>query len=445
MSGQPVLLSPEDVFQYLEGFLNLERGGYEPREYRLERMEKLLNDFDNPQLAYPVMHVAGSKGKGSVSTYATSCLHETGMRVGTYLSPHVSSYRERIQLSGVAPGSSYEELVVSAGRTIQEYVQELSSQGVTSALPTTFELLTLLSFLVFRAAEVDAAVIEVGLGGRLDATNLVKPQVCVITHIELEHTDYLGNTLQSVAREKGGIIKPGVPVVLAPQSDDVNQILRGIADERGCRVIRTDRDVVDCGPMDLGGNEVTIRYSDGFLVKTHLRAPGRIHAVNAATAVAAVRVMLPGISPDAVASALGRTWLPGRAEVLPGPPPILLDGAHTPSSVAAVAEATAAIEPDREKRVLIFGAVEGKNHRAMIETLISTFPKIIVSKPGTFKPSDTEGLTRLCQDAGGECLLKDDMGDAIAHARSLDPGIIVVTGSFYLVGEARSVLAGEEN
>lgn len=428
----------EQVFDYLESFTNLERGGYQPREYRLERMQSLVAAFNHPERNFRVLHVAGSKGKGSVCSFAASCFRTAGFLTGTYLSPHVSSYLERIQIPGVDDARIAAE-IIAAGERLRSHVRTLRLSEPEQTLPTTFELLTLLAFLVFQAVEVEIGVVEVGLGGRLDATNLVQPETAVITHIELEHTEYLGNTLEAIAREKGGIIKEGVPVVIAPQKPEVERVLRAIASDRGCRVIGAEGVEVIVKHTDLSGNEVTIRFPDGFAVHTHLASPGGIHALNSATAVSAVRVMEPTMSPDAVAAGLAATRIPGRAEVFPGPPPVLLDGAHTPVSVSAVAELARDLVPD-ETRVLIFGSVAGKKHTQMLEALVPAFDHVIISRPGTFKKSYPRTLHEACLEAGGSCTLREEMDEALALAYSMNPGLIVVTGSFYLVGEARARL-----
>jgi len=435
----------DDVFSYLESFTNLERGAFNPREYRLERMDRLLRDFDEPHRAYPVIHVAGSKGKGSVCTFAAHCCRSAGARVGLYMSPHVSDYRERITLLGDGTSAAQRDsYVLECGERIAEYVDQLRTEEGEETLPTTFELLTLLAFLVYREAGCTIAVVEVGLGGRLDATNLVSPVVTVITRIELEHTDYLGNTLASVAREKGGIIKPGVPVIVAEQEDEAREVLERIAEERGAPLIVPRNSVeIKTGATTDSGTDVYLHLTDGLEVHSRLKLLGAIQASNAALAVLAVRHAMPEVTGTALSTGLAETWLPGRAELWPGDPRILLDGAHTPESIQTVLQIVRELEPDPRQRVLIYGSVKGKQHESMLRILLDQFSEIIVSRPGTFKESNTAELVRSCKDLGGNCRGIDEMAAALRTARASTDGLVVVTGSFHLIGEARRILAAE--
>ena len=436
----------DEVFAYLESFTNLERGAFNPREYRLERMERMLAEFGDPQGAYRVIHVAGSKGKGSVCAFAASCCVAMGERVGVYMSPHVSDYRERIRLiGGGTTQSQCDGLIVECGERIAEYVDRLRERDSDETLPTTFELLTLLGFLVFAAAECTVAVIEVGLGGRLDATNLVSPVVSVITGIELEHTDYLGETLDSVAGEKAGIIKPGVPVVMAEQPEEAREVLCRIASERDAPFARFNESVeVKIGGTSDTGTEVAMRFSDGLELRSRLRLLGAVQAANAGLALMAVRTMYPNIRAETLAAGLANAWLPGRAELWPGTPRILMDGAHTPESVRTVLRIAEDLQPDKDLRVLVFGSVKGKRHRTMLQSLVSQFRKIIISRPGTFKESDTDELLEMGLSVGGDCTKIDDIDAARRLLEGQDGGLVVVTGSFHLVGEARRVLVAEE-
>ena len=438
--------SVDDVFSYLESFLNLERGSFNPREYRLERMARLLGEFGEPHRAYPVIHVAGSKGKGSVCTFTAHCCAAAGARVGLYMSPHVSDYRERITLLGHGTSEAQRDAhVLSMGERIAAYVDRLRAEESEETLPTTFELLTLLAFLVFREAGCSMAVVEVGLGGRLDATNLVSPVVTVITRIELEHTDYLGDTLASVAREKGGIIKPGIPVIVANQEEEVREVLRSIAAERGAPLVAAQNsvEIQACVTTD-SGTDVTYRFTDGLQVQTRLKLLGAIQASNAALAALAVRHAMPETTGDTLSTGLAEAWLPGRAELWHGDPRILLDGAHTPESIRTVLQIVRDLEPDAQRRVLVYGSVKGKQHGTMLQILLDHFSEIIISRPGRFKKSNTIELVESCKSLGGNCRRIDEMSEALAAARSAAGGLVVVTGSFHLIGEARRILdAGE--
>lgn len=426
-------------YAWLESFLNLERGAFIPRQYRLDRMRGLLEAFGRPHLAYRTVHVAGSKGKGSTAAMIASVLQRSGLRCGLYTSPHVIDYRERVR---ILDESLTDELQIRCFRMIESYVDRIRPSTPEAELPTTFELLTLYGLLCFREAGCDAAAIEVGLGGRLDATNLVLPVASVITPIELEHTDYLGDTLRRIAGEKAGIIKRGVPVFVARQHPDAEAVFVRVAELRRAPITLLERELVEFSP-DLGpsGTALSARYSDGTTLDARLRLMGEVQAYNAALAALTVYRTFPAIPASTVREGLEAAWLPGRSELVPGNPPILLDGAHTPASIEQVCRTAERICPDRARRVAIFGAVKGKSHHDMLRRIIGTFPSVIVCRPGTFKESDPQALHALCVSLGGSCRLILEAGDALADARAGSPELIVATGSFYLVGAIRQALA----
>ena len=429
--------SVDEGFAYLESFVNTERGGFKPRNWRLSRMRELLEDFGNPQLACRTIHVAGSKGKGSTACFAAHILSSAGERVGLYSSPHVVTYRERIQVLG---GSPSDAIFLDQFSAIHRYVHEKRQTVPEPQLPTTFELLTLLAFLCFRASECTVSVIEVGLGGRLDATSLIRPQCCVITPIEYEHTEYLGTTLRSIAGEKGAIMRDGVPAYSSLQQPEAESTLRRIAELRDApfRTLRDEIPEINAS-LTSNGTECRFRLPDGGEIRSHLRMLGRVQANNAALATLAARVVRPDLTPGIISSGLSRAVLPGRSEVLPGNPALLLDGAHTPQSIKLLAETVSEICPVRERRTLIFGSVAGKRYQEMLQALVPLFSRVIICRPGTFKPSDPELLMNAVSDLGVPPLREDDGKRALALAGS-DPAtkLIVATGSFYLVGKIRA-------
>ena len=228
----PGILTPADAFAWIESFTNLERGAvpFDSATYHLERMRRLLAMFDNPEQGCPLIHVAGTKGKGSTSALLASALRASGRRTGLYTSPHVSSPFERIVLAGEA---DQPQAVVRIARAMRDAVEAVPEEGPGGFPPTTFELYTLLAFLYFREAGCDIAVIETGIGGRLDATNVITPEASVITPLDLEHTDVLGATIGQIAAEKAGIIKPGVPAFIGLQPPLAGEVFREAARERG--------------------------------------------------------------------------------------------------------------------------------------------------------------------------------------------------------------------
>jgi dihydrofolate synthase/folylpolyglutamate synthase len=446
---QPGPISTVDQgYSYFEAFMNLERGGYSPRAYRLDRMERLLTDFDNPQCAYRTIHVAGSKGKGSVSAFTASILAASGLRCGCYASPHVSSYTERVRVLTNVDGAPCDDLpdslLVEQFERIRLYIGRISATTPDAELPTTFELLTLFAFLVFQESRCQIAVIEVGLGGRLDATNLVRPEIGVITPIEREHTDYLGETIEEIAREKAGIVKPGMHLFVSSQYPDALVEILRIASQRSVPVdmLHTDTDIIST-EVDFSGTRLVFRDGTGQPRSAHLKLLGKFQAENAVMAVRVTEKAVPGIDTNTIVRGLESTWLPGRLEVVRGKPIIVVDGAHTLRSTQALVETITELGIDRTARTLIFGAVAGKDHRTMVETLATEFGRIVVARPGTFKKSNLAALLKLCREYHPDCVRRDEMADALAEARRGGPAIIVVTGSLYLAGEARDCLLRE--
>ena len=434
----------DDAFSWIESFTNLERGGYRPREYRLDRMERLLDAFGRPERACPVFHVAGSKGKGTTAAFVASILTAAGHKTGLYTSPHIVSYRERIKLSNDFFPDDFLVRIVS---TVAGYVEEYASDPERPQMwPTTFELLTLIGFLAFREYGCTFAVIEVGIGGRLDATNVVTPVMSIITPIEREHTEYLGDTIELIAREKAGIIKPGLPVVLGALSPEAEAVCRSVAEVNGSRVYAV-RDINPARDVTLTSEGAFFEFhipdaasSPDASVRMSTRMCGIALAENALLAATAVGIALPEIPCDALVEGVRSAFLPGRREVFPGAPPIMFDGAHTPDSVRRLAEDFRAIFPG--PAVLVFGSVAGKDYETMAEILASGFQSVIVSRPGTFKKSEPELVFAAFARRNRDTVLVPDARDALAAAQEFGLPVLV-TGSFFLVAEIRSKYVAE--
>lgn len=434
--------SPDEVFRLFTSRTNLERTAPQLRLYRLERMVELMRRLEQPELSLPVVHIAGSKGKGSTAAFTASLLAATGQRVGLYMSPHVTDYRERFQViePGTAVGTEAdrhpgrERALTEAGRHIWREVTRQAADGVPEdELPTTFELMTALAFCYFPRAGCTWVVLETGLGGRLDATNVCRPAVTMITRIELEHTDYLGPTLSHIAAEKAGIIKSGAPLLLAPQSSEPDGVFRRIAAERGVTIH-------DVAPLPAPAYPEVLLPEWTSLPSCRLAMLGKVHASNAAMGVACLGFLahqgaLPPVGPAQVRRALEGTRLPGRGEICGD---LVLDGAHTPESSAALAEAIRERWGPALQLTVILGVVAGKDIEGITASLAPITREFIVSRPGTFKPGDPEEVCRRAQAAGHNARLLTNPDDALAAARrSADGGPILVTGSFYMVAEIR--------
>lgn len=440
--------SADEAFRWIEAFTNLERGGYHPREYRLERMSRLLEDFHNPHIGPATVHIAGSKGKGSTACFVEAGLRASGLRTGLYASPHVNDYRERFLING---HFAADEDILAEVLRIHAWVEPMRDlPDAAERLPTTFELLTLLAFLLFRRAECDWMVLETGLGGRLDATNLCRPDICLITPIELEHTEYLGDTIAEIAGEKAGILKAGIPAIISAQHPEAEAVFLQTGETRGVHVRRlTEEARLAEVRVDPAGSHATLVIDDDTTGSTthydlHVSLVGRVQVQNAALAFLALCTVLPDTDPEHFLLGFADASLPGRAELFPGSPPILLDGAHTRDSMRTLMDTVSSILPGPV--IFLFGAVTGKNIHAMAEEIEHAAEAVVVSRPGTFKRSDPEAVAEIFRAKGMVTDLLPDPAMALAAARDRagSDGSVVVTGSFFMVCEIRSILL-EEN
>lgn len=428
----------DDAFSWIESLTNLERGSYKPREYRLERMARLLESFGNPQRDIPTVHIAGSKGKGSTACFTEAVLRAQGFTTGLYASPHVSDYRERF----LRNGAFFDDRdTIACANEIRRFVDSADGESDPAiSTPTTFELLTLLAFLLFRRTRCDWIVLETGLGGRLDATNLCAPDICIITPIEREHTEYLGETLEEIAAEKAGIFKRGVPVVTGPQRDEVMPVLEEHAGRLQCPFRRRSDSITFSTPYtDSTGTHATLFPGDDPLT---LSMVGSAQVENAALALCAVEMLLSDTDRSRSLAALAQARLPGRAERITGPGgvAILLDGAHTEESIRRLCDTAQAVLPGRT--VLLFGSVLGKPVKPMASHLLRICDDVIISKPGTFKPSDPPAVAAVFEQAGCHPRLLPDAKEALDCALKCagDDGSILVTGSFFMVCEIRRLI-----
>ncbi len=435
--------SSSDAFNYIESFTNLERNFTSAQtEYKLERMAFMLEACGHPERSFKSVHIAGSKGKGSTAAIMSKVLAAQGCKTGLFTSPHLVSYKERITLAGAF---FPDDIYIRNTELIKEMLECGKLTGDLGQ-PTTFELLTLLAFLIFREQGCQWAVIETGMGGRLDATNLIVPEVSIITPIELEHCDVLGDTLEKIAFEKAGIIKPGVPVVVQHQKPAALAVLKDTALKRGCRFIYADDNTaVSDLKMGMEGSEFELAiYKAAFHVKTNLA--GSFQCDNIASALLAIKEILSGLDMHKTLKALEAVNLEGRLEIVGRKPPIIIDGSHTAYSIQRLLESCKAIFGTGG--VLLFGSVKGKNYQAMLDMLLPCFDAVIISEPQGFKETDVEAVYKYAKALGTEygadkaVVLEIEPKKALELAKhkaaQLGSGKpVVVTGSFYLAGAAK--------
>jgi dihydrofolate synthase/folylpolyglutamate synthase len=450
--------SSSDVFAWIARFISRGRG-QSSKSFRLDRMRVLCRLAGNPEECAPAIHVAGSKGKGSVTGMISAILEAAGYKTARYTSPDVMEKRERISL-----GNRFfdEPVYLDAGRELAETVGKLQNlAGPEGRLfdpsrqegeeLTFFELMTLYFFLCSRTARCDAMAVETGLGGRLDATNVISPLAAVITLIELEHTEYLGNTLASIAGEKAGIIKSGVPLILAAQEDEALKVFRRESRMKNAPLLYfPETAALQNIRINKGGTQFTLRFTGpldsggpfsaaaGGELPLALRIPGEVQAMNAGLAVLAAGRAFPGINAERIAAGLRCFSLPARFERINEDPELVIDGAHTPKSIEQCCRTFLSLYGGGG--TLIFGCGENKNAALMADVLSPHFSRIIITAPGAFLKSDPGGLYRIFSEriqSTTELLLIPDTAAAINRALEEKRGPVLGAGSFYLAAEIR--------
>ncbi len=396
------------VFQYAN-FEARPAEVYAPEHFNLSRMEKLLDLCGNPHQAYPCVHIAGTKGKGSTAAMTASVLQCAGMQVGLYTSPHLVDFRERVQVSGVWISEADFAATVLNMQPAIEQVRNI----------TYFEIATAISMQYFADQGVDIAVFEVGLGGRLDATNVVKPLVSVITAISKDHTGLLGDTIEEIAGEKGGIIKPEVPVVIALQPfSEALTTLTSIAQTR-----QSPPTVVDAPLAD----DITIA-----LQGQHQRE----NAATVAEVVDVLRMQGVEISPEAFFEGLASVKWPGRFEVFNLTPPIVLDAAHNPDSAQRLVQ-TLVESNVPQLPVLVYGSMRDKDIASVLDILLPHVSSVVFTKTELSRAMPTAELATYAANFAGSVHQVDTIADAVALAHQISMTSVLVTGSIPLIGAAR--------
>lgn len=398
-------------------------------EFNLDRMFALMEELGDPQAEYPIIHVAGTKGKGSVSALCASGLKFAGYKVGLYTSPHLLDYVERIQVDGEP--ISHEQMI--------ELVEEIKPAVARIPKLTTFEITTALGLLAFARNDVTAAVVEVGLGGRLDATNIVTPRVSVITSLSYDHMAVLGDTLARIAGEKAGIIKEGVPVVSAPQPDEALEVLERVAKEKGCPFVLVGRDV-KFERLDSSLDGQSLRIVDNLQtspLNVQLPLLGEHQIQNAATAYAALIASGLPISDEAFQKGFSQVKWRARFEVARRDPPVIFDSAHNQDSFAKLRETLEEHFPDRQV-YLIFGASEDKNIPGMFAELKPKIRKLFVTRADHPRALEPEAITRVADQAGLESETVQPVESALTRALDLsekDGSIVLSAGSMFVTAE----------
>lgn len=416
----------------------------------LDRVRAVCELLGDPQKAYRTIHLTGTNGKTSTSRMVERLLREHGLRTGRFTSPHLSRVNERIAIDG-EPIS--DERFVEVWQDVAPYVHLVDQGSIEKGEPrlSFFEVFTVMAFAAFADAPIDVAVIEVGLGGTWDSTNVVDGEVAIITPISLDHERYLGHTLVEIASEKSGIIKDGATVVLARQSEDVEGVLLAVAAERGARVLREGVDIeVGERQVAVGGQLITLQALGGTYTEIFLPLHGEFQAHNALLALTAVEAFLTGgraLDPGVVEVAFADVDSPGRLEVVRSSPTIIVDGAHNPAGVEAlVAGLEEAFELTR--LVGVVGVMADKDPEGMLAALEPVLAEVVITRASTSRALDPEDLADIAIDIFGEDRvhtverLSDALDLAVSRAESeVERGSgVLVTGSILLVAEARRLL-----
>lgn len=460
-----------EAMQFLLGRIDYERATAAvspPRDFRLDRMQELLRRLGSPHQKFPTIHVAGTKGKGSCAAMTASILAAAGYRAGLYTSPHLHRLEERIVVDGES--CTADDLVSLVDR-LRDVVAELdalpaAADGSPSPLssPTWFEITTAMALLHFACRQVDLAVVEVGLGGRLDSTNVIHPLVSIITSISYDHMKQLGSTLSAIAREKAGIIKPGVPVVSGVMDAEARQSIDEVRRQRQSPLVqlgvdfdfhyRAPRHLDDAAaagemdflmPVENGAGAEPAGYAN-----LRLALIGRHQAANASLAVAAIEQLrrMDWIIPEAAIrrGLAGVVW-PARVEIVRRRPTVVLDAAHNAASVASLLQTLDESFSASAPRVLIFATTQDKQVREMLDLLLPRFDHVLLTRYTTNpRGMATDELATL---AASISTRSHDVCEtpAVAWRRvcelATDEHLVCVTGSFFLAAEVRSILAAE--
>lgn len=398
----------------------------------LSTIRRILKELGNPQDHFACIHVAGTNGKGSIASGIASILKAAGYRTGLYTSPHLVTFNERISIDGRH---------ISNARVVAAY-KAVKNVHYGSREPTFFEFATAMALYDFDREGIDWAVIETGMGGRLDATNIVRPVVSIISNLSLEHQDYLGNTLAQIAAEKGGIIKNGVPVVTGVRQAGALSVLNDIAAAKSAPVLRLGKDF---RVRRKSGNFFTYFGMQNRWPDMQTRLMGRHQVDNAAISLAACELLNrsgASISEENCRQGLLSLHWPGRLEIVSESPRIILDGAHNLVAAQNLA-AFLARETDKRPITMVIGILDDKPYKAMLSALVPVTQKVIFTRPKIDRGLPPETLYAEAKQYGKEMTLLPDVQQAVQQAvNQAAPGdIICVAGSLYVVGEARTSLS----
>jgi dihydrofolate synthase / folylpolyglutamate synthase len=436
-------MSYEEALRYL---LSLGRELASPRQahvqkFDLQNISKLAERMGHPERRSPCIHIAGTNGKGSTAAMMESILRAAGMRTGLYTSPHLERINERIRINGDPVSDA--QFTESFERVLAA-IEALMASGALPAHPTFFECMTAIAFDVFARGEVEFAVYEVGMGGRLDATNIVRPDVSIITQIDFDHEAYLGHSLDEIAGEKAGIIKPDGVVVSAAERPEARAVIAQRCQEQHARLVEVDQAwrVIEIVP-DASGNHATAKWrADGSVIQLKIPLAGKFQVRNALTAAAAAKLLMErgfAVNAAAIERGIASVQWPGRLEHVAEHPDVYLDGAHNP----AAARELRAFWDERltgRRIILVYGAMRDKAVDEIAGLLFPRAEHVILTQPNQSRAISADLLARMTCHHAVNCEAIAGATLAIDHALQLagENCAVFITGSLFLVGEARS-------
>ncbi len=414
-------------------------------KYGLERTEKILEFLGNPHKHIKTIHVAGTNGKGSTTAMITSILMDAGYNVGTYISPYIEEFEERIQINrNNIPKEELAEVVTEVSKAVSKVVD----LGYIN--PTEFEIITCAGFLYFHKKNIDYAVIEVGLGGRLDSTNVITPILSIISSISLDHTQILGDTLDKIAYEKAGIIKENVPVILFPQEKVAEDVIEKTCKEKNSKLIKVPRDIseyVAVTSNTLEGKEIKtqqINLKNEYIDSYELSLLGKHQILNSTVVVYAARELMNlgvKISKDNIINGLKSVQWPGRLEIMKNNPLVVIDGAHNIDGIKKLTESID-LYFKYNKLILILGILADKQVEDMIETIAPKAERIISVTPHSDRAELAEDLKIEIEKLGVSCEAIDSYEEAYKKALSYcnDDDLLLISGSLYMIGDMRKII-----
>ncbi|MGY8769456.1 MAG: bifunctional folylpolyglutamate synthase/dihydrofolate synthase [Pirellulales bacterium] len=446
------------AIQFLFGRIDYERTNkipYGTRVFQLDRMHRFVELLGSPAKDIPIVHIAGTKGKGSTSEFLASIASEAGYRVGQYTSPHLERLEERFSIN--RQHCSQQDIVELINEIIP-VVKQLDAEATEDGGPTFFEITTAMALLHFRNQKVDLGILEVGLGGRLDSTNVCDPLLTIITSISYDHMSLLGNSLAEIAAEKAGIIKPGIPLISGVTSEEAKPVIQSVAAKYAAPLLSIEHDFEitlveskSTGENHLSPNEKFHFHqpqNSGLVVYSDLSIglKGKHQIQNAAVAIAATSVLNQqgfSISEDAIRKGIAQVQLPARIECLSQAPVVIVDSSHNDASAAALVEVLETHFKDKTRR-LILALSNDKDHPRIIETLVPCFDEIWLTRyRSNPRNADPEKLFQIASElsAASNCQLHVEADTTAAFQAALQStkseDLLCVTGSFFIAGEFR--------